>query len=64
MTIKEIYKDLLAAKYNKLFFFEKSVYEQRHEVSDKYIQQFEEKIQLFYLPNLKNGGELQGVVKL
>ena len=44
MTIKEIYKDLLAAKYNKLFFFEKSVYEQRHEVSDKYIQQFEEKI--------------------
>ena len=43
MTIKEIYKNLLAAKYKKLFFFEKSVYEQRHEVSDKYIQQFEER---------------------
>ena len=43
MTLAQIFQDLLDAKYKKFFFFEKSVYEQRHEVSDDQINNFEAK---------------------
>ena len=41
MTISEIYRDLISAKYTKLFFFQKNIYEHRHEVSIADIDAFE-----------------------